>query len=134
MRPKKVVLCVGTDEMELSVRKYMLSVWGFKVFAATTEKSATRVAQMNKLDVVVIDVSKDDRFESLIAGLRNRSPETGIILTSTTIIGGSIAHGGHRFLGKHVCTPTCVLEAVKIAAARRRGPKPAVAVALEMAG
>jgi len=40
MRPKKIILCVDSNEQELSVRKFMLETNGYRVATATNGRDA----------------------------------------------------------------------------------------------
>ena len=58
MRPKKVILCVDDNEQELSVLKFTLATYGYRVLAATNGQEAIAVfSTAPQIDLVLADTN-----------------------------------------------------------------------------
>jgi CheY-like chemotaxis protein len=127
MRPKKIILCVDDNEQTLSVRKFLLETRGYRVLCATGAHEALEIIDSyapGELSLLLSDLLMPgmDGAE-LIRRVRETQPGLPSLLVSGTVTSferGSVADG---FLPKGACSPTELLERVRVLVARKRGPK-----------
>ena len=124
MRPKKEILCVGSDENSLSVMKFFLETNQFRVLEATSADEAEELFITTQLDLVLTDVAID---ADEIAGvsLANRLKKINPYITIAVIDNGkrSIPEGWYDGVINKDCTPSNLLERIKVMTARKRGPR-----------
>jgi two-component system, OmpR family, response regulator CpxR len=124
MRPKKVILCVDDNEQELSVMKFMLTTNGYKVVSATSAQEAVSVFADAAVDLVLADHSLPQTSGSqLVDRLKRMAPHVPMILLGDPQKMGSEIHLADALLAKKGCSPTDLLERIKIMSARKRGPR-----------
>ena len=56
MRPKKIILCIDDNELELSVLKFMLATNGYRVVSATSGQEAIGIFAETAVDLVLADL------------------------------------------------------------------------------
>jgi len=128
MRPKKTILCVDDNEQTLSVRKFLLETRGYRVLTATNGQDAIVQFSSAQIDLVLTDLGLPQMDgNSLIGHLKEISPEVPMILTSDTVRPGERAHRADAFLAKGCCSPSDLIERIRVMSARKRGPRKAVA-------
>jgi len=126
MRPKKTILCVDDNEQTLSVRKFLLETRGYRVLTATNGQDAIAQFSSAQIDLVLTDLGLPQMDgNALIGHLKEISPEVPMILTSETVRPGERAHRADAFLAKGCCSPSELIERIRIMSARKRGPRKA---------
>ena len=127
MRPKKIILCVDDNEQTLSVRKFLLETRGYRVFTAINAQDAIELFSSQHFDLVLTDLGLPQMDgNQLIGRLKEISPEVPMILTSDLVRAGERAHRADAFLAKGCCTPSELIERIRVMSARKRGPRKAV--------
>ena len=127
MKPKRTILCVDEDERSLSIRKVMLETRGYRVVPCCEAGRAVDLMKAGGIDLVLADLMML-KFGSakLIDELKAISPSTPAIVFS-----GALSHCpddilADVFLSKANCSAAQLLDHVRMALVRKRGPKPAV--------
>jgi CheY-like chemotaxis protein len=96
MRPRKVILCVDSNEQALSVRKFMLETRGYRAICVLNAQAAL------------------ERFEA--GGV-------DMVLLSGTVKDFSRADAADAFLPKGANNSLELLERIRVLMVRKRGPK-----------
>jgi two-component system, OmpR family, response regulator CpxR len=124
MRPKKIILCVDSNEQELSVLSFMLSTNGYKVLAATTARDAEEMFGENQVDLVLADAGlQQSSGDQLVRRLKQMASHVPMVLLGDPAKMNGQLHAADALLAKKVCTPMELLERIKIMSARKRGPR-----------
>ena len=124
MRPKKVILCVDDNELELSVLKFMLATNGYRVVSATNGQEAIDIFADTQVDLVLTDFSMPQMNGSqLVDRLKQMAAHVPMIMLGDPQRMGSEMHGADALLAKKNCSPLELLERVKVMSARKRGPR-----------
>ena len=55
MRPKKVILCVNSNQQELSVMSFMLTTNGYRVAPAASAQEAISIFAETQVDLVLAE-------------------------------------------------------------------------------
>ena len=131
MRPKKTILCIDDNEQTLSVAPSFFSeTRGYRVLTATNGQDAITLFSASQIDLVLTDLGLPQMDgNQLIGHLKEISPEVPMILTSDTVRPGERAHRADAFLAKGCCTPSELIERIRVMSARKRGPRKAVPLA-----
>jgi len=126
MKPKRTILCVDEDERALSVHKVMLETRGYRVVACSKPDLALAAMLAGGIDLVLADLPMPKPDGSrLVDELKTISPATPTILfkgPSGSCPGGAQAD---LLLSKSSCSAAQLLEYIRVALVRKRGPKPA---------
>lgn len=124
MRPKKVILCVDDNELELSVLKFMLATNGYRVVSACTGQEAIGVFAGMQVDLVLADFAMPQMDGSqLVNRLKEIAAHVPMILLGDPQKMGSEMHGADALLAKKNCSAQELLERIKVMSARKRGPR-----------
>lgn len=124
MRPKKIILCVGNNELELSVLKFMLATNGYKVFSATNGQDAIGIFAENAVDLVLADFSMPQmNGGQLVDRLKRIAGHVPMILLGDPQRMSGEMHVADATLAKKNCPPQELLERIKVMSARKRGPR-----------
>ena len=124
MRPKKIILCVDDNELELSVLKFMLSTNGYRVLSATTGKEAVDLFSENQIDLVLADFAMPQmNGGQLVERLKQIASHVPMILLGDPQKMEAEHHRADAMLTKKNCSPLELLERIKIMSARKRGPR-----------
>jgi two-component system response regulator CpxR len=124
MRPKKIILCVDDNELELSVLKFMLSTNGYRVLSATTGQEAVAIFSETQVDLVLADFTMPQMNGSqLVDRLKEIASHVPMILLGEPQKMGSELHRADAMLAKKNCSPLELLERIKVMSARKRGPR-----------
>jgi len=124
MRPKKIILCVDDNELELSVLKLMLSTNGYRVVSASTGQEALGAFGEYQVDLVLADYAMPQMDGSqLVDRLKRMAPHVPMILLGDPQKKGSDIHSADAMLAKKNCSAQDLLERIKIMSARKRGPR-----------
>jgi len=127
MRPKKIILCVDDNELELSVLKFMLSTNGYRVLSATTGQEALDLFSEIQVDLVLADFAMPEMNGSqLIVLLKQIASHIPMILLGNPAAYAGQIHSVDALLSKRLTTPGELLERVKMMSARKRGPRKGV--------
>ncbi len=126
MRPKKTILCVDDNEQVLSVRKFMLETRGYRVLIALDCERALELFREGGIDLVLSDLimPRMDGNE-LVRRMKELAPEVPAILISGSVKSFERANRADAFLPKGACSPSEMLERIRVMVARKRGPKKA---------
>lgn len=142
MTPKKIVLLVERDEASLSVHRFMLQTRGYRPLGVTSAKAALAILQAREgsifdprhsvaaLIVVVervaegVDPPSKPDIDGLpfVRMLRDFKPPFPILLFSSTLASGSIAHQADAFVGKDGSLAD-LLQHLRRLTARKPGPR-----------
>ena len=124
MRPKKIILCVDDNEMELSVLKFMLSTNGYRVVSANTGQEAIDIFTDTAVDLVLSDCTMPQMSgDQLVNRLKQMASHVPMILLGDPQKMGDNLHGADALLAKKTCSPHELLERIKIMSTRKRGPR-----------
>ena len=124
MRPKKIILCVDDNELELSVLKFMLSTNGYRVLSATNGQEAIGLFSETQVDLVLADFAMPQMDGSqLVERLKQIASHVPMILLGEPRKMEAEPHHADVLLAKGNCSPQELLERVKTMSARKRGPR-----------
>lgn len=130
MRPRKVVLICCASEFRLSLLRFQLDIWGYRVISATSMRSALALLRFEPAHLVLLVLNKQapewknftsvcDALQTVQAGrgdeLRIYDPLQALDASTALCIPGDTA----EVLRQHI----------RMAVSRKRGPKSAHAVA-----
>lgn len=124
MRPKKIILCVDTNENDLSVLSFMLSTNGYRVLPARTAQEAIALYQEHQVDLVLANHTLPPaNGDALVRKLKQIAHHVPMILLGDPLKMGDQIHGADALLAKKNCSPHDLLERIKVMSARKRGPR-----------
>ncbi len=124
MRPKKVILCVDSNEQDLSVLKFMLTTNGYRVLSAGNGPEAVGVFSENSVDLVLANFSMPQMDgDQLVGRLKQIASHVPMILLGDPQKMNGQIHRADALLSKKACSPHELLERVKVMSARKRGPR-----------
>ncbi len=124
MKPKRTILCVDDDERSLSIRKVMLETRGYRVVTCADPGKALELVRNGGIDLIIADLMMPKMTGAeLIAQAKQIAPQLPAILFS-----GAVSHFAEQssadvWLPKGTFAPVELLERVRIALIRKRGPK-----------
>jgi two-component system response regulator CpxR len=127
MKPKRTILCVDEDERSLSIRKVMLQTRGYRVVVCSDACRAVELMKAGGIDLVLADLMMLKLGSArLIDQLKAVSPGTPAIVFSGA--SGSCPDEilADVFLSKANCNAAQLLDHIRMALVRKRGPKSAV--------
>lgn len=131
MRPRKLILCVESNEQLLSVRKFLLETRGYRVVACASAAEALdylQAATPGSIDLLMSDLLLPQMDgNELVRRAKQLLPGLPTLIVSGTVTGYDRAAAADAFLPKGACTPAEILDRIRILVARKRGPKKAVA-------
>ncbi len=127
MKPKRTILCVDEDERALSIRKVMLETRGYRVVACSEAGHAIDVMKVGGIDLVLAEITTPRLGgDKLVDQLKAISPFTPAIVFSGAARACSDDTLADVFLSKSNCSAAQLLDHIRTALIRKRGPKPAV--------
>ena len=124
MKPKRTILCVDDDERSLSIRKVTLETRGYRVVTCSDPEQALELVRNGGIDLIIADLMMPKMTGAeLIAHAKQIAPNLPTILFS-----GAVSHYAEHnpadvWLPKGTFAPVELLERVRIALIRKRGPK-----------
>lgn len=124
MKPKRTILCVDDDERSLSIRKVMLETRGYRVLTCADPEKALELVRGGGIDLIIADLMMPKMTGAeLIAQAKQITPHLPAILFS-----GAVSHFAEQgpadvWLPKGSFAPIELLERVRIALIRKRGPR-----------
>jgi len=126
MKPKRTILCVDEDERSLSIHKVLLETRGYHVIACSDGGHALQAMKTGGIDLVIADLPlpKPDGTR-LVDELKAISPATPAIVFKSAAGVGPDGMLADILLSKSNCNPAQLLDHVRMALVRKRGPKPA---------
>jgi CheY-like chemotaxis protein len=120
----KIILCIDDNEQALSVRKFLLETRGYRVLSALTAEEAMEFFERGGIDLVICDlVMPHTDGNELVKRMKERSPEVPAMLVSGAVHNFDRATAADAFLPKGQCSPSEILERVRMMVARKRGPR-----------
>lgn len=127
MRPKKVILCVDSNEQTLAVRTFLLETRGYRVVAATDAQGALEHLEgfeQGTVDLLISDLllTGIDGNE-LVRRAKSMHPMLPTLIVSGTVTNYDRALAADAFLPKGASSPAELLDRIKVLVARKRGPK-----------
>jgi CheY-like chemotaxis protein len=124
MKPKRTILCVDSNEQQLSIRKVMLETRGYRVVACTAGADAMEIFKHGGIDLVLADLNLSGvDGGQLIQSVKAYSPHTPAILLSSKAKTYDHDSRADVFLPKGMSAPAELLERVRMLLVRKRGPK-----------
>jgi len=142
MRPKKSILCVDDNEQLLSVRKFFLETRGcYRVLTASNAHEALdliRSMPPGSLDLLLCDLLMPHMDgNDLVRRAKQLHPGLPAMIVSGTVTAFDRACAADVFLPKGACSPSEMLERIRVLVARKRGPRkvlaPSIASAIDPA-
>jgi CheY-like chemotaxis protein len=125
MRPKKRVVVLDENEVSLAIRCFALETWGYAVIPArTAEELAARLGE-GQMDAVIAVLP---RYEHLAVLKLAQALSTPVM--SLDLVANAPGSPANVSLAS-TAAPVEIREALRILAARKRGPKTHVARAAE---
>ena len=127
MKPKRTILCVDEDERSLSIRKVMLETRGYRVVTCSEAERAVDLMRAGGIDLVLADLMMLQLGSAkLIDQLKAISPSTPAIVFSGASSNCPDDILADVFLSKANCSAVQLLDHIRMALVRKRGPKPVV--------
>ncbi len=132
MRPRKTILCVDSNEQVLSIRKFTLETRGYRVLTMTSAREALEhleLAPQGSIDLLLSDVLLTGMDgNEMVRRAKHHQPLLPTLLISNTVTNFERGAAADAFLPKGACTPTEILDRIRVLVARKRGPKKQIAV------
>jgi two-component system, OmpR family, response regulator CpxR len=126
MRPKKTILCVDDNEQGLAVRTFLLETRGYRVVSASSAHDAIELLRRGGIDLVLGDLIMPQMDgNEMVHRMKEIAPDVPMMLLSGTVKAFDRASHADAFLPKGACSPSELLERVRVMIARKRGPKKA---------
>jgi CheY-like chemotaxis protein len=124
MRPRKVILCVDSNEQALSVRKFMLETRGYRVLCVLHAQAALEQFEGGGIDLVLSDLTIPGMDgNEMIRRMKQAAPEVPMVLVSGTVKDFGRADAADAFLPKGANNSLELLERIRVLMVRKRGPK-----------
>jgi CheY-like chemotaxis protein len=130
MRPKKSILCVDDNEQLLSIRKFFLETRGcYRVLTASDAHEALemiRATPPGSLDLLLCDLLMPQMDgNELVRRAKQMHPGLPAMIVSGTVRSFDRACAADVFLPKGACSPSEMLDRIRVLVARKRGPRKA---------
>jgi CheY-like chemotaxis protein len=124
MRPRKVILCVDSNEQALSVRKFLLETRGYRAVGVLHAQAALERFEAGGVDMVLSDLTIPGMDgNEMIRRMKQQAPEVPMLLLSGTVKDFSRADAADAFLPKGANNSLELLERIRVLMVRKRGPK-----------
>ena len=124
MKPKRTILCVDDDERSLSVRKVMLETRGYRVLTSAEPEQALQWLKDGGIDLIIADLMMPKMSGAeLISRAKQIAPHVPAILFSGSVNYCAEQSQADVWLPKGSFAPMELLERVRVALIRKRGPK-----------
>jgi len=124
MKPKRTILCVDDDERSLSVRKVTLETRGYRVLTSSDPESALELVRGGAIDLIIADLMMPKMSGAeFISQAKQIAPHVPAILFSGAVSHFTEHSSADVWLPKGCFAPAELLERVRIALIRKRGPR-----------
>jgi len=124
VRPKKVILCVDANEIELSVLAFLLSTHGYRVLSASTPEDAVHLVATELVDAALIRFALPGENGAMLAArLRKMSARMAVGLLCDSNEQAQSVDVLDFALIKKACPDAELIDKVRILAAGKRGPR-----------
>lgn len=124
MRPRKVILCVDKEEIDLSVLSFMLETNGYRVLPASNCAEAITVFVSSHVNLVLTSFSfSDGDGLQLVRQLKKIASHVPMVMLCQRHDLDDKFHIADAALIKDNLTSAEPLERIKIITARKRGPR-----------
>ncbi len=124
MRPRKVILCVDSNEQSSSIRKFMLETRGYRVVCAASATAALERFEAGGIDLVLSELMMPGMDgNEMVRRMKQQAPEVPMLLVSGTVKDFARADAADAFLPKGAVNPLELLERIRMLMVRKRGPK-----------
>jgi two-component system, OmpR family, response regulator CpxR len=125
MRPKKVILCIDSNEQELSVLRFLLETNGYRVLAAANGQDAVAVfSTAQQIDLVLASPQVAQMpGTQLVERLKRMGPYVPMILFADAQPGNGDIHVADAMVARRNCSAQELLERIKVMSTRKRGPR-----------
>lgn len=124
MKPKRTILCVDDDERSLSIRKVFLETRGYRVVTCADPQQALEIVRDGGIDLIIADLMMPKMTGAeMIAHAKQIAPQLPAILFSGAVSHYTEQNTADVWLPKGTFAPAELLERVRIALIRKRGPK-----------
>jgi hypothetical protein len=123
VRPKKVVLLIDSNEVRQSLTRLVLDCHGYRVISAASAEDAKKFRGEVHCVVGFWPV------RTLPAASVARRNFAKLVVVAEHMSGIPDGEFADHWLIKGGCSPTLIIEAVKLACARKRGPHSAESIA-----
>lgn len=124
MKPKKVILLVSNNDIDISILSYVLNVHGYRVLPALSYEEAVSIFTNHKIrlpDLVIADWM-GGKGNDLVNRLKQIANFVPMILMGDVKTFKGI-HLADAMLDKKTTLNSELLERIRVMAARKRGPK-----------
>ena len=124
MKPKRTILCVDDDPQSLSVRKVLLETRGYRVVCCTSAEEALEVFHQGGIDLLLTDLVMNGMSGAeLVARVKAHADSIPSILFTGKTNCYDHEQLADVFVPKGMCTPSELLERIRLLLVRKRGPK-----------
>ena len=124
MKPKRTILCVDDDERSLSIRKVTLETRGYRVVTCADPEQALELVRNGGIDLLIADLMMPKMTGAeLIAHAKQIAPHLPTILFSGAVSHYAEHNHADAWLPKGSFATVELLERVRVALIRKRGPK-----------
>jgi hypothetical protein len=122
MRPPKVILLAGDDDLRVSELRYMLRILGYRPIARGNPAEAERVLLETHIDLLLV-VCPLDGGEWLLKRSKVVAPyvPTLVVLETEAFLPPGWAPDSALCRGQ--CSSAAIVERLKLLTARKRGPR-----------
>jgi DNA-binding response OmpR family regulator len=124
MRPRKVVLCVAASEQKLSIQRFVLETWGYRVLGALSAGDAQRIlqgAEPDSINLMIVHLTIAGS-EALLEAAVEAQPEIHTVAMSAK---PDQDHNCRAdvFLPEAFSCSAEMHERLRFLSAKKRGPK-----------
>ena len=124
MRAKKKILLVEHRETERDTLTFVLNNYSYAVTPVANSAQAMGAMQRDRFDMIVSNVHLGRESGNVLVGnLRAAYSDTPNLLYSPDVSDYKRASRADFFLGAHLYSMSMLVERIRVAAARKRGPK-----------
>ncbi len=123
MRPKKVILCLDSDEDDLGILAFLLETSGYRAVKSSCVSEAVNVLMRTPVELMIVSatIQIDDAITA-VRILKGICPHTPLILLCHRGDLGDKFHLADMAISRS-CSSAELLERIKIMSGRKRGPR-----------
>ena len=124
MRPKKVILCVDDEDVQLSLLQFVLKTHSYRVLATIDCAEAVRLFREHQVDLVLADFAMPAmNGDQLVEQLKQIGPHIPMVLLGDPALLNGAPHHADAFLDKKRTPAQELLERIRIMIKRKSGPR-----------